>query len=190
MRQCEGHALAVDRGGARRQQRPSHQSRPHWLLALGLVPGPGRLLHSGLPHQMLHLWCHRLGARCCTRWRIRSLKRWRLSPEPRASGRGRAGVEVGRERTYMDFWTADGGNRSPKRLSPEPRVSVGFRGGGSARCAGTESARREESSPGSIYTDARERIGTNDARSNDQENFADVDACENRFPFCFNNFYN
>jgi hypothetical protein len=37
MRQCEGHALVVDRGGARQHQRPGHRPRPHWLLAVGLV---------------------------------------------------------------------------------------------------------------------------------------------------------
>ena len=37
MRQCEGHTLVMDRGGARQHQRPGHRPRPHWLLAVGLV---------------------------------------------------------------------------------------------------------------------------------------------------------
>jgi hypothetical protein len=85
VRQCEGHALAVDRGGARRHQRPAHRPRPHWILAVGLVPVHGRLLHSGLPRQMPHLWCHRRGARC-----RHGLPRRRTL---RAHRRGRAAIE-------------------------------------------------------------------------------------------------
>jgi hypothetical protein len=56
-------------------------------------------------------------------------------------GRGR-----GREHAYLVLWSAGGGSRSPKRLSPEPRASGG---GGRVRCAGagaaSERGRRRES---------------------------------------------
>jgi hypothetical protein len=99
----------------------------------------------------------------------------------------------GRERAYLDLWSGGEENRSPKRLSPEPRANgaggVGEEGARGVQDGDAKRMRGEKHLEASTHgcTAARERMGTNDSRSNGQENFADVDACGSRFSFCFHN---
>jgi hypothetical protein len=127
---------------------------------------------------------------------IWSPKRWRLSLELQTGGGGWGGGGEGEgegegarlpgplERRWREPKSKEAVAGSAGKRG---RVGFGRRREHEVCRMETRRGCEERSTRKHLHTAARERIGTNDPRSNSQENFADVDACESIFPFCFNN---
>jgi hypothetical protein len=95
----------------------------------------------------------------------------------------------GRKCTYL--WSAGGGKpKSESDCCQSMRASGGrwsFGGGGESARARCEGRRRHSLLEESTHTWRTGENDTNDQRSNNQNNFADVDDSGSSFPYCFNN---